>query len=147
MLSSSGRLIDLDFVCGDASQADTPTPGLYQVPIKRRQGGTPVIDVVFNENQTFEMLWDTGASSTALTSEVAKALALVPEGAILVNTASENGVSMATSRVDSVTVSDITATDLVVGISPSLEIGLLGQDFFGNYDITIKEDVIELRDR
>ena len=34
---------------------------VFQAKIKRRAGGTPVIDVVFNGNKTFEMIVDTGA--------------------------------------------------------------------------------------
>ena len=41
----------------------------------------------------------------------------------------------------------LAVNNVVVAISPSLDIGLLGQDFFGNKDITIKQDVIEFRSR
>jgi aspartyl protease family protein len=34
---------------------------------------------------------------------------------------------------------------MVVAISSSLPLGLLGQNFFGHYDVTIKQDVIEFR--
>jgi hypothetical protein len=34
-----------------------------------------------------------------------------------------------------------------VAIAPKLEMGLLGHDFFGNKDITIKKDVVEFRNR
>jgi len=38
--------------------------------------------------------------------------------------------------------------DVPVAIaSPELEIGLLGHDFFGNYDVTIKRDVVEFHPR
>jgi aspartyl protease family protein len=41
----------------------------------------------------------------------------------------------------------IVAKNVVVGISPSLSLGLLGQDFLGHFDVTIKKNVIEFRAR
>ena len=146
MVAPSGQLIKLSSVCGESDEV-VLNPGLYQVPIKRREGGIPIIDVTFNDQQTFEMMVDTGASSTTLTAEVAEALDLVPEGVMLVNTPSDSGVPFSTTRVASVAVGDAVANDLVVAVSPMLEIGLLGQNFFGNYDVTIKESAIEFRVR
>ncbi|MEB3211436.1 MAG: hypothetical protein VKL39_08770, partial [Leptolyngbyaceae bacterium] len=41
--------------------------GVFRAPIVRRAGGTPVVMVTFNGNQTFEMIVDTGASGTVIT--------------------------------------------------------------------------------
>ena len=66
MVTSSGQTISLGKLCG-ATQND----GVFRVPIKRRSGKTPVIDVTFNGNQVFEMILDTGASGTLITQQMA----------------------------------------------------------------------------
>ncbi|MGF1676550.1 MAG: hypothetical protein ACFCUV_23155, partial [Rivularia sp. (in: cyanobacteria)] len=45
-------------------QEDTRQAMVFSSPIKRRVGGTPIIDVTFNGQQQFEMIVDTGASGT-----------------------------------------------------------------------------------
>ncbi len=43
---------------------------------------------------------------------------------------------------------EMTLYNQIVNISPQMKgLGLLGQTFFGSYDVTIKKDVIELRYR
>lgn len=84
MIDGNGNVIELGNLCGNATRN---TPRVLQVPIKRREGGTPVIDVTFNGRQTFEMLFDTGASHTAITPQMAKALGVVQDGAALFETA------------------------------------------------------------
>ena len=57
-------------------------------------------------------------------------------------------VKMGIGRVASVTAGNYSAKNLKVGIVASLqEPGLLGQNFYGHYDVTIKQKVIELRVR
>ncbi|MCL2932026.1 MAG: retroviral-like aspartic protease family protein, partial [Trichodesmium sp. MAG_R03] len=57
----------------------SPTAGIYQIPIKGRSpGGTLLIDVTFNGNQTYPMVLDTGASDTLITQEMAKTLKVIP---------------------------------------------------------------------
>src|SRR4028119_1388341 len=51
---------------------------VFQAKIKRRVGGTPVIDVLFNGNKTFEMIVDTGASGTLISQRMATALGVRP---------------------------------------------------------------------
>jgi aspartyl protease family protein len=50
-------------------------------------------------------------------------------------------------RVASVQAGGLVIKDVDVVISPHLPIGLLGQNFFGGHDITIRDNVIELRIR
>ena len=147
MLGTNGRPIDLSSLCPNGISSQPLTPGLYKVPIKRRAGNTPVIDVTFNGRQTFEMILDTGATTTILTPQMAEILGVKPEGVFLADTPSNTGVAFPSSRVPSVAVGGMTAKDLDVGISPSLDLGLLGQNFFSNYDVTIKQDEIEFRAR
>lgn len=156
MRNSAGQLVKLNNLCGPttrpsppANAAGTSTPvGLFQVPIKRRVGNIPVIEVTFNGNQTFDMLLDTGASGTVITPPMANQLQVRPHDAIRVNTPSSRNVLFRVARVTSVEVGGLIINNPEVAISgPELPMGLLGQNFFGNHDITIKENVIEFRSR
>lgn len=120
---------------------------VFQVPIKRRASGTPVIEVTFNGTQQFEMIVDTGASGTVITQQTAAALGVLPVAKAKANTASDTAVEFSIGYVDSMEVGGARLLDVAVAIAPSadLETGLLGHDFFGNYDVTIKRDVVEFR--
>lgn len=122
---------------------------VFQVPIKRRASGTPVIEVTFNGTQQFEMIVDTGASGTVITQQTAAVLGVLPVAKAKANTASETAVEFAIGYVESMEVGGAMLLDVPVAIAPSaeLETGLLGHDFFGNYDVTIKRDVVEFRPR
>lgn len=121
-------------------------PEVFTVPIKRRAGGTPIIEVTFNGNQRFDMILDTGASGTVITQEMAFALGVVPVGKAKANTASSKAVVFPIGYVDSIEVGGVIVHQTAVAIAGSdLETGLLGHDFFGEYDITIKRDVVEFR--
>ncbi len=152
LVDDAGNVVQLDSICPGPVGADSPDgtaeSGLVRVPIKRRDSGIPVIDVTFNGDLTVEMLLDTGASGTLLTQTVANALDLEPTGRGVADTASEANVEFDLAQVDSITVGGIVKQDVTVGIaSPALKTGLLGQDFFGDYDLTVKENIIELRER
>lgn len=128
--------------------ATVPSGTVFQVPIIRRSGGTPVIRVVFNGNREYDMIVDTGASGTLITQQMAQELNVAPIGEARVNTASENGVRVPLGHVQSMSVSGITVRNVVVAIAgPQLEVGLLGHDFFGEYDLTVRQDVVEFRHR
>ncbi len=154
MLDDRGHPLDLSYLCGNSS-LDLPAKavpttyqnGTYRVPIARRQGGIPVIQVKFNDRYVFEMLLDTGASVTALTKEMAKTLQIKPKGSLAIQTPSDDLIHLPASYVDSITTAGITSKNVLIIVSPSLPMGLLGQNFFGIYDITIKEDAIEFRER
>lgn len=140
LINDSGQVIDLGDLCGSGA------PELLQARIKRRDGGIPVIDVTFNGRQTFEMLFDTGASGISITPQMAAALGVVAEGNLLVYTAGGT-INVPTGRVGSVAVGGVTVNNLPVTINEYLELGLLGQGFFGNYDVTIRQNVIEFSPR
>ncbi|MDX2231801.1 MAG: retropepsin-like aspartic protease [Leptolyngbyaceae cyanobacterium bins.349] len=121
---------------------------VFQARIKRRAGGTPVIDVTFNGNQTFDMIVDTGASGTVITQAMAEALDIRVIGKTKVNTASQTGVEVPLGFVESISVGSAEVRDVIVAIgNDALDIGLLGHDFFSDYDITVKRDVVEFRKR
>ncbi|PAX46610.1 retropepsin-like aspartic protease family protein [Brunnivagina elsteri] len=119
---------------------------VVSVPIKRRMGGTPVIEVTFNGGQAFEMIVDTGASGTVITQNMANVMGVVPVGKAKANTASSKSVIFPIGYVSSMQVGGVKVNRTAVAIAGNeLETGLLGHDFFGNYDITIKRDVVEFR--
>ena len=120
-------------------------PGVYQARIKRRAAGTPVIDVTFNGNQTFEMIVDTGASGTVITEQMAAALGTQIVGKAKVSTASDRDVEVPLVDIDSISVGGAVVKRVRVAIGQALEVGLLGHDFFSDYDVTIKRDVVEFR--
>ena len=122
-------------------------PGVFQVPIKYRAGGTAVIDVTFNNNQTFEMIVDTGASSTVITQKMAVDLDVIPEGTAKADTPSAKGVEFALGKIKSMEAGGLQVNDVKVAIAPELDLGLLGHDFFSNYDIMIKQNVVEFHAR
>lgn len=124
-------------------------PLVFQAAIERRIGGTPVIYVTFNGDRKVEMIVDTGASGTVLTQATADALGLVPIAKAKANTASAKAVEFPIGYVNSIRVGGAVVKDVAVAIAPAsvLETGLLGHDFFGNYDVTIKRDLVEFRPR
>lgn len=153
MRSSSGRTLNLSqSVCGFLPKELTPATssaaksGVFLAKIKRREANIPVIEVTFNGKQKFEMMVDSGASGTVITPAMAKALGVVLQGTVQAQT--PNGVAtFPLGRLTSMEAGGLAVNNVVVAVSPSLDIGLLGHDFFGNKDITIKQDVIEFRSR
>jgi gag-polyprotein putative aspartyl protease len=142
-VNSAGKVINLNTLCG-LNEVNKGAKGIFQAKIKRREGGIPVIDVTFG-NQNFEMILDTGASATIITANMATAIGVVPTGVNLFNTVAANNVEVKIGYVKTIEVGGLVAKNVLVGIVPSLPIGLLGQDFFGSYDVTVKKDVIEFR--
>ena len=140
MVNSSGGVINLASLCGVTFKQILTKPGVFQTKIKRRDGNIPVIDVTFNGKQRFEMLLDTGATQTTITPEMATAIGVVPNGVEKASVASGDIVNFPTGRVTSIEVGGATIQDATVSIGPT---GLLGQNFFGGYDLTIKRDVVE----
>lgn len=151
--NKAGNYVRLNNICifpdstFDPTATASATPGVYSAQIIRRQGGIPVIEVIFNQNQTFEMLVDTGASGTAITPVMAELLGVIPTAKATADTPSQKNAEFDIGLVESVRVGGATMSNLPVAIAPALGLGLLGQDFFGRYDVTIKEDVIEFRER
>ena len=119
---------------------------VFAVPIKKRIGGTPIIEVTFNGEQTFDMIVDTGASGTVITEKMAKKLGVDIIGKAQANTASAKSVEFPIGMVKSIEVAGARANKVAVAIAGNnLEVGLLGHDFFGDYDLTIKRDSVEFR--
>ncbi len=164
MITSSGKTVGLGRLCSNSnSNIAAPLDNrVFRVPIKRRFGGTPVIDVTFNDKKTFEMIVDTGASGTIITQGMANTLKLQATGSMQaqiadgsevefptsqVQIADGSEVEFPTSQVKSLAVGGVTANNLQVAIAPKASIGLLGHDFFGKYDLKILEKEVEFHYR
>ncbi|MGK7924376.1 MAG: TIGR02281 family clan AA aspartic protease [Spirulina sp.] len=126
---------------------------VFRVPIKEVRGGTPVVDVTFNGRETFQMLFDTGATTTMILPSMAARLNLPILDTVDVTVADGRRVKSYVSRLNSLKVGDLQIEDVIVTFSPrsderSLEgMGLLGQNVFQKYDILLKQDEIELHER
>lgn len=157
MLDEDGNQINLGFLCQNSAprynrdRYQSPPrdreKSVYTVPIKSRRAGIPVIDVQFNDRYIFEMMLDTGASQIVITKQMAKILKVNHTHDVWVSTPSNNRVRMPSGYLYSVGVAEISQSNPFVITSPSMDMGLLGQSFFGRYDMTIKSDVIEFRER
>lgn len=145
MVTSSGKTVGLERLCGNIAAPSDDR--VFRVSIKRRFGGTPVIDVTFNDKKTFEMIVDTGASGTIITQSMANTLKLQTTGTMQAQIADGSEVEFPTSKVKSIAAGGVTANNLQVAIAPKASIGLLGHDFFGNYDIKILEREVEFHHR
>lgn len=120
---------------------------VYQAKIKRRAGGTPVIDVVFNGSKKFEMIVDTGASGTLITKPMARDLGVRITGRTKAKIADGSTVAFDVGRVESIAVNGAMVKNVQVAIADKMEIGLLGHDFFDKFDVKMKQDVIEFYPR
>ena len=153
MINSKGKAEDLyaQFRRGGGDSAapnpSTGKPKVFQAKIKRRAGGTPVIDVVFNGKNTFEMIVDTGASGTLITQRMAGVLGVRVIGKIKAGIADGSVVEFDLGRVQSIGVGGAVVKNVEVAIAEKMDIGLLGHDFFGNYDVKIKKNIVEFYPR
>jgi predicted aspartyl protease len=120
-------------------------PAYFSVPIKGRDGGTPIVEVNFN-GQKFDMLFDTGASQTLITASMAQALKVPFAGIEGARIADGSVMISPVGLVKSQEIDGRYRMEVKVAIAPpQMEMGLLGQDFYRGYDVSIKENVIEFR--
>ncbi len=121
-------------------------PQFFSIPIKGRRGGTPIIDVMFNGSRTFEMLFDTGANVTLIPQQIAYSLQLKPQGATRVTVADGADIIVSKTIIKSLEIDGRIRRNMPVVVAPpAMEEGLLGQDFYEGYDVSIKENIIEFR--
>lgn len=122
-------------------------PQFFSIPIKGRTGGTPIVEVAFND-RTFDMLFDTGASHTLVTRSIAATLRLPVVGASRMTIANGSTVTLPIALAKSQGVDGHVRVQVPVAVAPpAMPIGLLGQDFYKGYDVAIKEDAIDFRRR
>ncbi|MEM9538650.1 MAG: retropepsin-like aspartic protease [Cyanobacteria bacterium P01_E01_bin.42] len=133
--------------------APSSQSGVFRIPIKDIRGGTPVIDVTFNGTETFEMLFDTGATTTLILPSMAAKLGLETLGNADATVADGRTSKVNISRVNSLQVGNLELNDVTVTFDPGADeaglegMGLLGQNVFQNYDVLLKQDEIELYER
>ncbi|MFQ4140259.1 TIGR02281 family clan AA aspartic protease [Nodosilinea sp. PGN35] len=116
-----------------------------QIPIQRRQGGTPVVDVTLQASggtQTFPMLFDTGATGTLITAEMAQAVGVTVVGETQARIADGSVVTLPIGLVNAVELGGLRREQVTVAIGGSY--GLLGQDIYGQYGIAIGSHMIHL---
>jgi aspartyl protease family protein len=143
MITPQGTRINLSSICG----SKPPEATLFRIPIKRRSAKTPVIDVTFNNRYTFEMILDTGASGTLITQDMASLLKLKPTGQATFEIADGSTVKFDTTVIRSISANGAVVNNVEVAIAKRGNLGLLGHDFFGKYNVRILENAIELQPR
>jgi hypothetical protein len=129
----TNRKPDLTLATGPVSE---PRRGIYRAAIKYYSGGIPVVDVMFNGAQRFEMMVDTGASGTMITHAMAQQLRVKTVGSVQATTPSGN-TQFEVGYIDSMVVGGGALRAFPVAIGP---VALLGHDFFGDCNISIKRD-------
>lgn len=117
-----------------------------RVPIVERRGGTPVIEVMVN-GRRYPMILDTGASHTHITRAMANELGVEVIGQASVATASSSRAVVDVGYVSSIQVGNITRSNLPVSIGDAVPIGLLGNDVYKNFDVTLQANSIEFLPR
>ncbi|MBD2179162.1 retroviral-like aspartic protease family protein [Pseudanabaena sp. FACHB-1998] len=164
MINSRGQRINLSKLCsGSYSKPNSNLPptlpnlpsdnvraepnGTIKIRIKRFANKIPIIDVVFNGNLTYEMIFDTGASHTLITAEMAQALNVVAYNYANFNIADGSNVKFGVGEVKSIELGSFKIQVMPVVIAKNSNIGLLGHDFFGKFDIKIGQSEIELSPR
>ena len=134
-----------------STSSSTQTPGtLGQVPIQRRANGIAIVKVKFNQRQVFDMMVDSGASLTVITRPMAKALGLTPAHIVeTISVSTANGVTnMPIVYVKSIDVGGLVSQQIPVAVAgPEMDIGLLGQDFLQQYDVSFRRDHLEFHPR
>ncbi len=125
----------------------TDAKGIYRTPIISRIAGIPVILVKFNDSLEFPMMVDTGASGTLITPMMASSLNLKPAGQVNVQTPS-GYTTLDVGYLDSIAVDGVKVVNVPVAVGlPHMHVGLLGHDFFGDLDVTVREEVVEFSAR
>jgi predicted aspartyl protease len=112
---------------------------INQVQIKYRDSRIPVIEVLFDGRRSFDMMVDTGASGTMITPDMADALEIEVIGSSTAMTPA-GLTEVDIGVVKSMRVGNRTVRNIQVAIGP---VRLLGHDFFGNCDLTIRQSVVE----
>ncbi|MGK7941272.1 MAG: retroviral-like aspartic protease family protein [Crocosphaera sp.] len=117
---------------------------IIRVPIKHRWGGSPIIEVIFNDSVPCDMVLDTGASIICITEQIARLLNIVPMGNKQFRVADGRIMNAPVGYVRSLAIQQAKADNLEVAILPSGAEGLLGQNYLWRYDVRILQTEVEL---
>lgn len=115
------------------------------IPIVERWGGTPVVNVNMtgqNGSKSFNMLFDTGATGTLITPQMAQELGVVVVDQATVTIADGSQVTLPLGYLDAIEVGGLKKEVMLVAIGG--DVGLLGQDVYGEYGISLGGSQINL---
>ena len=146
-LAAAQRRLDDKPAPPQQANPSRPDDLVAQIPIQERRGGTPVVSVTMkgqNSTVTFPMLFDTGATGTLITQEMANALGVVVVDQTQAKIADGSVVTLPSGYLTSMEAGGLRKEGLLVAIGGS--VGLLGQDFYGEYGIAMGAQVINLHE-
>lgn len=115
----------------------------FRVPILDRAGGIPIVAVTLN-GEKFPMLLDTGASMTMITEKMARSSGFRQQGTERVRVADGRVKEVRKGTISSINVGNLQMNNFEVLVG---EVPLLGQNFFGEYNVTIAQDFVVFRER
>jgi predicted aspartyl protease len=132
-------------VASPQTESVRPDGLVAQIPILERRGGTPIVSVTMKGQKgtsTFPMLFDTGATGTLITQEMADALGVVVVDETQARIADGSIVTLPIGYITSMEAGGLLKEGMLVAIGGS--VGLLGQDFYGEFGIAVGGQVINL---
>lgn len=127
-----------------AAEADAPPGRVARIGIVDRRGGTPVVPVKLTAaggTQQFPMLFDTGATGTLITPAMADQIGVTYVEEVIVTVADGRQVRMPVGFVD-IEVGGLVKRNVPVVVGG--DVGLLGQDVYGEFGISAGTNVIDL---
>ena len=129
-------------------QQQAETDKIIRVPIKyfTSNRGSAVVEVVFNQQYTFDLIVDTGATNTTITQKMQRIMQLPTTGKQLCRVGDGRIVEFDVCQVNSLSVQKATVyhLDIDVATKERTSEGLLGQDFLRNYEVRILKQEIHL---
>ncbi|MBT9313616.1 tetratricopeptide repeat protein [Leptothoe kymatousa] len=128
----------------DREKAETDAGRVVRVPIKAMQSGMPVIEVRFNDRQSFDMVMQQDLPRTIITGAMAARLEIKGTPGGFLRIPGESAIPISNGWVRSMRVQAAVAMNVHVAIAANFSAGLLGQDFLANYDVRILANEVEL---
>jgi predicted aspartyl protease len=126
------------------AEADAPPGRVARIGIIDRRGGTPIVPVKLTAaggTQQFPMLFDTGATGTLITPAMANQIGVTYVEEVIVTVADGRQVRMPIGFVD-IEVGGLVKRNVPVVVGG--DVGLLGQDVYGEFGISAGTNVIDL---
>ncbi|MDA0866359.1 MAG: retropepsin-like aspartic protease [Cyanobacteria bacterium] len=127
-----------------AANAPDENGRVARIPIVERRGGTPLVSVSLaaeGGSQRFNMLFDTGATVTLITEAMARAIGFKAAGQATVTVADGRQVALPIGYID-IEVGGLVKRNVLVAVGG--DAGLLGQDVYGEYGLSVGGAVIDL---
>lgn len=128
----------------DGEKARANAERLIRVPIKAMRSGFPVVEVRFNDRQSFDMLLQLDVPRTIITGSMASTLAIKGTPGGFLRIPGEDMIPISNGWVRSIGVQSAVVMNVHVAIAATFIAGILGQDFLANYDVRILTNEVEL---